>query len=110
MSSAADEDALLALPVGCRGVPCQLHKQAIDSAEAMLPASTLSMLGAARAEEALSNAAAHWLVTNGYAHGERTSNAASGIWAGSSYGDHVAALLAQLPRTNGRSRRYPLTV
>lgn len=111
---------LLELPEEFRGLPDRQKRLALDSAQAMLPSgAVLSLLGAADAELALVNAAAHWLVMSG-----AVDTSVAGIepmpgmarpkaqknetaWSGSPYGEIVAAILAKLPRNSGRTRRYP---
>lgn len=112
MSNAADETELLELPDEFRGLPYRVKAEAFASAEGELSAAVvLSSLGQSVAETLLVNAAAHYLVLQGYGHARSHSTAsASGYWAGSSYGDAVARSLAKLPRQTGRTRSHPLGV
>lgn len=100
---------LLELPPALDGLPHSVRLDAFRRAEAVLPAGLAGLLGQARAEETLVAAAAHLLTVAGDGDteiarpGGQTDRA--GPWAGSAYGDQVAATLAQLPRQSGRRRQ-----
>jgi hypothetical protein len=103
--------ALLDLPPDCAGVPYSLRAQALATAEIMLTAPVIAALGAAVAEQAIVSAAAHWLVTSGHVRPSQPwTGKATGRWAGSSHGDVVINILAQLPRDSARVRGLPFAV
>jgi hypothetical protein len=114
---------LLALQPAFDGLPHDRREQAFEWAAAALPvAALINHLGYATAQLATVNAAAHWLARQGVpdlsdatldtrpSGHAATSPKAEGQWAGSPYGDTVAAILARLPRASGRGRRLPLSV
>jgi len=115
MSTAADEVELLDLPAEVAGLPHEARLAAFAWAEAALPlADIITRLGQATAEQALVQAAAHYLLHTRNPNAEpdtphsprrgaqmnRPGN--NGDWAGTPYGDAVARILDLLP---GGTRR-----
>jgi len=115
MSLAADEVELLDLPAEFAGLPYSVRRSAFEWAESALPLSTLiTRLGQAAGEQALVQAAAHYLLHTRNPNAEpdtphsprrgaqmgRPGN--NGDWSGTPYGDAVARILDRLP---GGTRR-----
>lgn len=114
MTEPAAEVELLELPPEFAGLPYAQRRDAQRWAEAALPYAKLAAIGEAVAEQVLVQATAHHLATTapGSSFRERSGSPENtGLWAGSEYGDAVAAALAtHLPRASGRGRAYPNAV
>jgi len=115
MSLAADEVELLDLPAEFAGLPYSTRRAAFEWAESAIPLSTIiTRLGQADAEQALVQAAAHYLLHTRNPNAEpdtphsprrgaqmnRPGN--NGDWSGTPYGDAVSRILDRLP---GGTRR-----
>lgn len=100
--------ALLELPTEFGGRPDQVIRAAQDQAESMLPANLVAVFGQARAEQMLLAATCHVLTVTRAGTGEETRPAPMG-WAGSGWGESVAAALGQHHKPTGRTRAFPLS-
>lgn len=115
---------LLALPQGLDGLPHETRDLAFGWANSVLPTTQiLSVLGQAVLDQALINAAAHWIVTtrqpdtSGATLDPRPDGRPQtykpdlyGSFQGSAYGDAVAQILAKLPHTRSLTRWTPFPV
>lgn len=116
MTEPAAEAELLELPPEFRGLPYETRRDAQRWAETAIPYDALSSASDAVAEQVLVQATAHYLAKTGAGSGMEPrprsgSSENTGLWAGSEYGDQVAAALAtHLPRASGRGRQYPSAV
>ncbi len=113
MTEPAYEAVLLDLPGELAGLPYEQRRDAQRWAESALPYASLLAVGTAVAEQALVQATAHHLAMtdDSLAHLRRPSSSNTGQWAGTSFGDAVAAaLLTHLARSTGRTRHYPNAV
>lgn len=115
MTLSAEEVELLDLPAEFAGLPYAVRRDAFAWAETALPTSDLlTVLGKAATEQALVQAAAHWLAhtRNPTAEPDTPHSPRRGAqigqpgtrgqWAGSPYGDAVSLILDRLP---GGTRR-----
>jgi hypothetical protein len=113
LTEPAYEAELLDLPAEVAGLPYEQRRDAQRWAEASLPVAALLAVGTAVAEQTLVQATAHHLAMtdDSLAHLRRPSPSNTGQWAGTSFGDAVAAvLLTNLARSTGRTRHYPSAV
>jgi hypothetical protein len=120
VSLADDEVELLELPAEFDGLPYHTRRKAFGVAESMLDvAAIIDALGQAEAENALSQAAAHYLATTGSPNARPRDQPAPrkgvqvgeggdrGLWAGSPYGDNVSRILDRMPSGAHRCGRHP---
>lgn len=116
MTEPAYEAELLELPPEFAGLPYEVRRDAQRWAETALPYAALMAVSEAVAEQTLVQASAHHLAKTGAGSGmeprARTSSPENtGQWAGTEYGDAVAAALStHLARASGRGRHYPNAV
>lgn len=109
------EIELLELPAEFRGRPYASRFRAQRRAETALPYAALEAVDVSVAEQTLVDATAHYLAITGDGTGAapdlRRWSDKAGRWAGSPYGELVAAaLLTHLGTDSGRVRQYPLAV
>jgi hypothetical protein len=117
MSGEIVEPELLELPAEFEALPYALRARALAWARAAVPAQISGQLGAAVYDDTLANAAAHWLESTDQpgledveeerprARKPIVGSSPARNWAGSIYGEAVAATLDRLPRSSGRGRR-----
>lgn len=116
MSEEVIEEELLELPGPFRGLPYRTKANAYAAARAMLPSTvTRVTLGEDDFEEALINAAAHWLESNNImatsmfdetqVPRRQLGGTSASAWRTTPYGDIVAGILDRLSRRSGRGRR-----
>jgi hypothetical protein len=114
LTEPASEAELLELPREFAGLPYETRRDAQRWAEVAIPYGPLLAVGLAVAEQVVVQATAHHIAMtdDGYAEFRRPSSPENtGKWAGTPWGDAVAAALqTHLARASGRGRHYPMAV